>query len=139
MAGITRIYCIGGLGGFQGVDGINRMEVQIWQGASSRRWYEAHHFTGGKPLGSLKALIPAGPEDPDALLDACLAFAPDFFTNCEALAGVRDEIGDAEILDFDLEEPPASWSELREEARGRFAELNIFVGDLELMISSMDN
>jgi hypothetical protein len=54
MAGYSRIYCIGGLGGFAGADGINPMLVQIWVGDADRQWLEAHYFDPGlEPLGCI--------------------------------------------------------------------------------------
>ncbi len=47
MAGITRIFSIGGGGGFGGSDGVNPIYAQIWQGEGNRQWFEA-----GTPVGS---------------------------------------------------------------------------------------
>ena len=41
MAGYCTIYCIGGLGGFEGADGINPIQMQIWVGISNRLWLAA--------------------------------------------------------------------------------------------------
>ena len=77
MAGFSRIYCIGGEGGFQGADGINPLLGQILVGDASRQWLEplyAKYDLG--PLGHLKTIVPAGPDHPDMILDACIAFFP---------------------------------------------------------------
>ena len=44
MAGFSKIYCIGGEGGFLGSDGINPIALQIWQGEGNRMWFEVHYF-----------------------------------------------------------------------------------------------
>ena len=44
MAGFSKIYCLGELGGFQGADGINSIGCQFWVGNSDRKWWEAHYF-----------------------------------------------------------------------------------------------
>ena len=76
MAGYNKIYLIGGEGGFKGSDGINPILFQILVGDADRQWLEVHYFDQNiKPL--VKSIIP---EKPDVgLLDACIAFYPDFF------------------------------------------------------------
>ena len=44
MAVYSRLYCIGGLGGLAGADGLNPISLQIWVGDASRQWFEAHYF-----------------------------------------------------------------------------------------------
>ncbi len=82
----------------------------------------------------MKSFIPNGPDHPDSLLDACIAFFPEHFRSCPALAKVREEIKDTERIDFseDIDVPP-SWSKLREEARPLFKKLHIFKADLKEM------
>jgi hypothetical protein len=133
MAGITRIYCIGGLGGYQGVEGINPIAAQLWLGEGNRQWWEAHYFEGDlAPLGQIETMVPEGPDQPDALLDACLAFVPTLFARCPSLVVVRDQAATLTHLDFNLEPDtvPAAWGRLREEAREVFADLVIFEATL---------
>lgn len=44
MAGFSKIYCVGGLGGFQGADGVNPILFQILVGDASRQWLQVHYF-----------------------------------------------------------------------------------------------
>ena len=85
MAGYSTIYCIGGEGGFQGADGMNPIHFQILQGEGNRRWLEPHYFDKTiTPIGKIKAIIPESLELKDAIIDACVAFAPKFFEKCGA-------------------------------------------------------
>jgi hypothetical protein len=102
MAGFCALYCIGGLGGFRGSDGINPILMQIWVGISNRQWFEARYFDSDiGPIGRIKVVVPEGPDDPNALLDACLAFYPRAFDQCASMAAVQSKLAEAEQLDFD--------------------------------------
>lgn len=134
MSGYSRLYVLGGEGGFQGADGINPIGLFILVGDGNRQWLEPHYVDLSlKPLGALKTMIPAGSDHPDMLLDACVAFAARLFDDCPSLRVVEEQLGDAEYLDFDLHaaEVPAAWPELREEARPVFADLNIWRAGFE--------
>ena len=89
MAGYSSLYCIGGLGGYAGADGINPIVLQIWVGDAIRQWFEAHYIDNNiRPIGKIKSLVPEGPDHPNALLDACLAFYPSAFAHCASMAAV---------------------------------------------------
>lgn len=129
MAGFYKIYCIGHEGGVMGADGVNPIYLQILVGTSSQEWLEPHYFDPSlKPLGQIKSLIPAGPDSPHALIDACLAFFPDYFERCPSMAQVRKESKDLSHLDFHLgaEKIPPSWQQLRSEAQSLFQELGVW-------------
>lgn len=116
-----------------GADGVNPIEFMILVGDGNRQWLEPHYFNSElKPLGRLRTIIPAAPDEPDALLDACIAFYPKAFDGCPSLSQVRSELGTLEVLDFDAAKAsiPASWTALREEARPRFRELYGWRADL---------
>ena len=133
MAGFSRVYFIGGNGGFMGADGVNPLVLEILEGHSDRQWFEAVYVaTDVAPLGSVRLVVPRGPEDPDALLDACLAFFPSHFESCPAMPLVQSEIGSVQRLDFDSPNGriPASWAALREQGRALYHALNIWVADL---------
>jgi hypothetical protein len=136
MAGYSKLYCIGGLGGSEGADGINPIGLQIWVGNSSRQWLEPHYFDNDiTPIGHIKVIVPRGPDDPNALLDACIAFYPEAFAQCASMAVVQSKLARAETLDFDLgeNEIPQEWHQLRKEAQGPFRELHIFEADLKMI------
>jgi hypothetical protein len=133
VAGYSRIYCIGEHGGFLGVHGLNPIWFQLWVGDADRQWWEAHYFDDNfEPLGNISVMVPARPDDPDALLDACIAFAPRLFASCATLATVAEQAVGLERLDFDLEPKriPDAWKPLRAEAREVFNRLSIFEATL---------
>jgi len=70
-----------------------------------------------KPLSKIWRIIPCGPNDKNALFDACLAFAPKFFESCESLNMVKSNLPDTDILKV---KRPKGWDELREEAHTIF-------------------
>ena len=70
-----------------------------------------------KPLSKIWRIIPCGPNDKNALLDACITFAPQFFESCESLKEVKSNLSDTDMLE---EKRPEGWEKLREEARPIF-------------------
>ena len=133
MAGYSRIYVVGGLGGHDGCDGVNPIEFMLLVGNADRQWLEPRYMDAAtKPLGRLRFVVPEGPDHADALLDACIAFAPRYFAECPSLAKVAAELRDVERLDLHMPigPIPAAWAVLREEARAPFARLNIWDGEL---------
>ncbi len=132
MAGFSKLYCIGGRGGFQGADGINPIYVQILAGEGNRQWLEALYVDQSiRRLGDLRVIIPEGPDHPNALVDACIAFLPDHFRECPSLAIVERKLQGRQTLDFDQgADVPEEWTELRKEALPFFKSLHIFQADL---------
>jgi hypothetical protein len=138
MAGYSKLYCIGGLGGFNGADGINPIQMQIWVGNSDRQWLEAHYFDSNiRPIGKINVVVPEGPDHPNALLDACLAFYPGAFAQCASMTAVQSKLAQAERLDFHTgqNEIPQEWYKLRSEALGPFRRLHIFEAELRMIQS----
>jgi hypothetical protein len=133
MSGYSRFYVFGGQGGYLGADGVNPIALMILIGDGNRQWLEPLYVDPQlERLGRLSTIVPAVPDHPDNLLDACIAFFPCNFEQCPTFAAVKAALGDAERLDFDAhpEEVPEAWSTLREEARPIFAELNVWQADL---------
>jgi hypothetical protein len=135
MAGFSRMYVIGGLGGFEGADGINPIQLQIWVGNANRQWWQPHYVDRSiGRLSRIRSIVPSEPDHPDALLDACIVFHPHHFTDCPTLGYLMPllkRVG--KVLDFEhpSEDPSIKeiyelWPQLREEAWPRFRELNIF-------------
>ena len=133
MAGYSRIYVIGGQGGFMGADGINPIEVEIRVGQGNRQWLEARYFeTAIQRLGDIQTIVPNGPDSADALIDACIAFYPEHFADCPAFASVKASVAGKTDLDFtDPKSLPRDWDILREQARQYFGQLNVWVADLK--------
>jgi hypothetical protein len=107
-------------------------DLQILVGDADRQWLEARYFDKRlKPLGKVRAIIPAAPNDPEALLDAAIAFYPKHFATCPSLHAIESSLGATERLDFDDgHSTPSGWAQLREEARPLFEQLNIWRANL---------
>jgi hypothetical protein len=133
VAGYSKLYVIGGLGGFMGYDGVNPIEFLVLVGDADRQWLEPHYFDSSiRPIGKLRVIVPAGPDHPDALLDACIAFCPRHFQSCPSFSEVEAALQDVEGLDFDARPQtiPVAWARLRKEARPLLATMNIWRADL---------
>ena len=97
MAGYSKIYCIGD----DGWDGINPIYFQILVGDADRQWLESRYFDRRiRPIGKIKVIIPAGPDHPDTLIDACLAFCPKYFESCPSLVSVSEVLKNKRRIDF---------------------------------------
>lgn len=133
MAGYSKIYVIGGQGGFGGADGVNPIEFLVLVGDSDRQWCESHYFNMNiTPIGKVRVIVPKSPDHPDTLLDACIAFCPRYFKSCPSLAEVKSEFREANRLEFSAFPPSiqSAWANLREEARPQFASMNIWIANL---------
>jgi hypothetical protein len=89
----------------------------------------------GAPIGKIKVIVPEGPNHPNALLDACLAFYPSEFAQCGSMTAVQSKLAQAERLDFHTgqNEIPQEWYKLRSEALGPFRRLHIFEAELRMI------
>lgn len=133
MAGISNIYVIGGQGGFEGADGVNPIQLMILLGDGNRQWLEPHYFDNSiKPIGRLRVLVPVVPDSPDSLIDACIAFFPQPFINCPSFIQVESLLRETDFLDFSemTQEILTAWTNLREEARPIFMNINIWFAEL---------
>ena len=80
MAGYSKIYCVGE----DTLDGINPIYYQILVGDGNRQWLEVHYLDASiMPMGSMKVIIPEGPDHPNTLIDACLAFGHNTLQNAQ--------------------------------------------------------
>ena len=141
MAGFSRAYWIGDLGGFLGADGLNPIHAEIRVGDADRQWWEAGYLADPSyRLGKLERFVPAGPRDGDALLDACLAFYCAPFRALPSFVSVEQELGETRFLDFDAEprRVPKSWAKLRTEARSIFEHLPIMEGTFRFVRRFVD-
>jgi hypothetical protein len=77
-----------------------------------------------KPIGHIKTVVAASPDEPYLLIDSTITFYPEFFRNCPSLEKIRKSLGDTTFLDLDLN-MPKGWRELREEALPYFRKLRI--------------
>jgi hypothetical protein len=101
MAGFYKLYVVGGAGGFMGADGVNPIEYIIGVGAAHRMWLEMVHIRRRRST-RVRFVVPAGPNDPNTLIDAVLAFDLGRFEQCPSFAAVRDHLDDVTRLEFDL-------------------------------------
>lgn len=134
MAGFSKIYCLGGLGGFNGADGLNPLAAQILVGDADRQWLEPRYYDKKlKPIGKIQFIIPEGPNNPNMLIDACLAFFSNLFEQCPSLEEVKEQSLNMTRLDFNAlkESIPQSWTKLRKEAEAVFKNLIIFEANLK--------
>ena len=142
MAGFSKLYVIGDLGGFQGADGVNPIQMQIWVGDADRQWLEPLYVDRSiKPLGAIRSIVPEKPDDPIALLDACIIFFPKHFEQCPSLAEAADSLAGMTRLDFDQGKKaiPTIWPKLREEAKLYFKRLHIFEAVLHPVVMREDS
>lgn len=132
MAGYSKIYCIGGEGGFMGADGINPIIAQLWVGDGGRQWFEARYFEKGfKAMASVKSMVPKGPNTMEGLIDATILFFPEHYRTCPSYSVAVRQLKGVDMVDFDLKNGvPEIWSTLRKEAKPHFKTLNIYMANL---------
>ena len=132
MAGYKRIYIFGGQGGFQGVDGVNPLIMQIWVGVSDGKWFEAHYFSDDlKPISNIKILYPSAGNEREDLLEACIIFAPKFFNKMKSIDLVQSHFKNHSEKSLNLRKnKPVFWNDVLSEAMPIFEELNLFKSDI---------
>ena len=91
----------------------NRNLFFIIVGDGNRQWFQSSYIDRHiKPIGKIDRIVPEAPAHPNALLDACIAFAPEFFESCPTLDEVKSTIPDDHtMLDFDMGKIPEKWSQ----------------------------
>ena len=132
MASYTKLYVVGGSGWMD--DGVNPIAGMILFGVNDRDYLESHYFDKTiEPLGDVRVIIPAGPNDANAIADAFIAFFPEPFRDCPSFNEVAAALKGTEMLDFNLERDriPAAWAKLREEAEPILRELKVWQADLQ--------
>ena len=128
---MSKIYCIGTEGGFMASDGLRTIDLLILVSEGGAQALVAYHTDKRiRPMGRIEVIVPAGPDHPDALIDAFLAFFPKYFESCPSLAQVAEGLANARRIDFHLDGEPPGWSQLREEARPLFEKMIIYEGVL---------
>ena len=128
---MSKIYCIGSEGGFMGSDGLRTIDLQILVTEGARQALVAYHLDKRiRPMGRVEVIIPASPDHPDALIDAFLAFYPEYFESCPSLVQVAEGLANATRIDFNRDGEPTSWAQLREEARPIFKKMIIYEASL---------
>lgn len=132
MAGFNSMFVLGTPGGFMGADGANSIGMLILVGDGNRQWLEPRYFDESLAEGAqVKKIIPCGGCDPNALLDALIAFAPSLFVDCPSYAEVMQGLEGVDRIEFDSREIPKGWVELRDEARSIAAGLSLWEAQLK--------
>ena len=132
MPGFSRLLCIRGDAGFR--DGGEEggvypplYQVVVREDEGRRSLQPLYVMPGLGPLGMVRGIVPANPDDPDVLLDACLAFFPGLLKGCPSLPTVTRQLARAERIDFgDRANVPADWAQLRREAQIVFSRFAIW-------------
>lgn len=129
MSAYSKIFLIG----HESKDGLEDLYVEIWQCEGEQRWFEAKYDEEKlSRLGNIKSVIPVDRDDSNAVIDACIAFAPKLFEQCPALIMVKEELGDTNMLDFSKNiHIPKCWEKLREEAKEQFKNIHIYEANIK--------
>ncbi|NLI79240.1 MAG: hypothetical protein GX442_22695 [Candidatus Riflebacteria bacterium] len=130
MAELEKIFLV-----YQGLETpiLGTPALILLAGAGGRQWLEPLYPDGrDQRLGNIRAVIPSFPNDPSALLDACLAFGPHLFGDLPILPAVQQALGGLTQLDFHVgkEQVPEIWQRFRTMALPRFLELRLVEGPL---------
>ena len=83
-----------------------------------------------RPISKIRTVVPESPESPYALLDASIAFYPQFFKDCASLMNVKEQLKNTTFLDLDRN-MPEGWKNLRKEAFPYFKKLRINTATFE--------
>ena len=83
-----------------------------------------------RPISKIRIVVPDSPESPYALLDASIAFYPQFFKDCAYLMNVKEQLKNTTFLELDLN-MPEGWKNLRKEAFSYFKKLRINTATFE--------
>lgn len=107
---------------------------EIRVGNSDRQWLQVHYIAKGiEPILHVP-IIPAGPDDPNSILDACILFYPRLFRACPSFTAVwmklRNSSPPVRVLDFHLDPILPEWFSLREEARPVARSLELYACEL---------
>jgi len=130
MAGYVSTYFIENSDGVDGYDGIRKIDLVIAVGASDREWLSPLKFRTKaieKPLWKIDTIIPNPKQYYNCIIDAVIAFAPQFFSKCPLVYEVAKEIGKNNRIDFnEKSQIPKSWDLLRAQATPIFEKLSIY-------------
>lgn len=86
--------------------------------------------TNVKPIGNIRRVVPGEPDSPTAVMDAVIAFYPEWFAECKSLTGIAEQLKDKDVLDLNLS-MPGGWEQLREEASPYYFRLRIDIAKFE--------
>jgi len=86
------------------------------QGEGSRQWLQGHYPPdpdNEKKCGH-RIVIPEGPDDPNMILDGCLVFIPEIFSECKHYSLLKKIVDSKDVIDLNMEKPE-EWDTIRKE------------------------
>ncbi len=83
-----------------------------------------------RPISHIRTVVPESPESPYILLDASIAFYPQFFKDCASLMNVKKQLKNTTFLDLNMN-MPEGWRNLRKEVFPYFKKLRINTATFE--------
>jgi hypothetical protein len=134
MAGFSKIYIIGGSGGFLGSDGVNPIIVQILVGRSDGEWLEVNYLDPKyDSLCGIKKIIPRKAVDDDTILEGLLIFTPWLFIEkCDLMINLKNYFKKLGRKNINLhKDVPSFWDDLLIQAEPIFKEIKLFSADIK--------
>ena len=134
MAGFSKIYIIGGSGGFLGSDGVNPIIVQILVGGSDGEWLEVNYLDSKyDSLCGIKKIIPRKTVNDDTILEGLLVFTPWLFSEkCDLMNNLKDYFKKLGRKNINLhKDAPSFWDDLLIQAEPIFRETKLFSADIK--------
>lgn len=133
MAGYSKLYVVGGLGGHMGADGVNPIEFLVLVGDAGRQWLEPHYFDRYDRAPRKSSNHRAGRTRPFGQPAGCVhRLLPSKLQGLPLHRGGRSGGSGrgSPRLRRRSEGIPSGWARLREEARPVFRARNIWRADL---------
>lgn len=132
MTVYSRIYCVGS----QTNESECYVKLQIFVGEGEQLRYDVNYLDRTvTQLGGIRSLLPERRDDPQSLLDACIAFYPQHFRDCPSLRCVEKMMRRVRELDLCAKPTPPEWRRLRTEAMEAFKSLRIYEAPIRELAS----
>ena len=133
MAGFNQIIIVGMPGGFQGTDGVNRIDLLMLIGNSGRQWIELlENRFSNNPISNVKRIVPSAPDQKNSILDAIVLFCPELFSENILYTDFVNQLNDIEFIDFEADKNvPKDWETYRSSFIPIVKELDIYCGNFE--------
>ena len=100
-------------------------KLMVLEQFGNRKVYRSFYLDNDlEPMSKVRRVVPESFDSPTGLMDAVIAFYPEWFKECKTLPKVLNLIKENEFLDLDLE-MPEGWNKLRKEAYPYYFKLRI--------------
>ena len=123
-ASFSKFYLIGLKSESEFWGNLEHTRLFLLQGEGNRQWVEAHYPAGDLQKRVPGVLVPEKPEDPNLLLDSCMAFLPEVFQEIPDFSSLSKIVKGADRFDLNLEKP-GEWDSLRKECLPYMARLEV--------------